>query len=131
MDIVNRHKNTFDDDDQQFGSNSCPLPTPGFWMMNNTESSSRPSQQKPFIVGVTGGTASGTVNQFSFLRNTGKTTCCDLILKSLQNQRVATISLDSYYKALCQEEIDRAHNMNYNFGSLSEFTIYLLFTRPP
>jgi uridine kinase len=57
------------------------------------------------------------VSSFRLLYDTaGKTTVCEVILEKLQNQRVATISLDSYYKALELEEIEAAHNMNYNFG---------------
>lgn len=62
MEIVNRYKNAsvFDDDDLSFASNSCPLPQSGSWMLNIQGATKPAHTQKPFIVGVTGGTASGT-----------------------------------------------------------------------
>eukprot|EP01127_Copromyxa_protea_P008308 TRINITY_DN1908_c0_g1_i1.p1 TRINITY_DN1908_c0_g1~~TRINITY_DN1908_c0_g1_i1.p1 ORF type:complete len:270 (-),score=48.07 TRINITY_DN1908_c0_g1_i1:72-881(-) len=115
MDIIGHRKrgSHYDEDDQAFGSNSCPLPESGFWMCEKKHSQVT-HHTKPFVVGVTGGTASG------------KTTTVDLILTSLDTQRVATISLDSYYKALSPEEIEAAHSMNYNFDHPNAFDWVLL-----
>src|SRR5689334_6720250 len=58
---------------------------------------------KPFLIGVSGGTASG------------KTSVCDLILNQLGDHRVAIISQDCFYKNLSPEEKQKAANKNYNF----------------
>jgi len=55
----------------------------------------------PFIIGVTGGTASG------------KTTVCSEIMKRLGTRRIAIICLDSFYKPLSQK--DRENVASYNF----------------
>jgi len=59
-------------------------------------------KQKPFIIGVAGGTASG------------KTSVCEDILKKLENQRVVIISQDSFYKSLEQNVLDEVHNYNFD-----------------
>ncbi|KAM9965560.1 hypothetical protein ACTFIW_005378 [Dictyostelium discoideum] len=61
----------------------------------------------PFIIGVTGGTASG------------KTTVCDEIMKRLENKRIAIICLDSFYRPLSKE--DRETVASYNFDHPDAF----------
>jgi len=107
MDIVSRRSKDTEKEESQ--ASSCPLPHSLLWR----EEVPRPTP-RPFVVGVTGGTASG------------KTTCCEHILKSVKNARVATLSLDSYYKALSEAEIEQAHNMNYNFDHPDAFDWELL-----
>ena len=51
-----------------------------------------PQQHEPFIIGVAGGTASG------------KTTVCNQIMQNLHDQRVAMISMDSFYRGLSEDE---------------------------
>lgn len=65
------------------------------------------SKRVPFLIGVTGGTASG------------KTSVCAKIQDELKDQRVATISLDSFYSPLTQE--DRANVAEYNFDHPKAF----------
>ncbi|EGC40571.1 uridine kinase [Dictyostelium purpureum] len=61
----------------------------------------------PFIIGVTGGTASG------------KTTVCDEIMKRLGHKRIAIICLDSFYRPLTKE--DREEVASYNFDHPDAF----------
>ncbi|KAF2069424.1 hypothetical protein CYY_009259 [Polysphondylium violaceum] len=68
----------------------------------------------PFIIGVTGGTASG------------KTTVCSEIMKRLGNKRIAIICLDSFYKSLTPKDIEAAHDANYNFDHPDAFDWELL-----
>eukprot|EP01132_Coremiostelium_polycephalum_P013220 gene13220-16125_t len=56
----------------------------------------------PFIIGVTGGTASG------------KTTVCDEIIKRLEGQRIGIICLDSFYKPLDKSILDNVANYNFD-----------------
>jgi hypothetical protein len=51
-----------------------------------------PVAHEPFIIGVAGGTASG------------KTTVCNQIMQNLHDQRVAMISMDSFYRGLTDAE---------------------------
>lgn len=41
-----------------------------------------------------------------------------MIDKRLGTQRVVIISLDSFYRALGSDDIDRAHRSEYNFGKI-------------
>jgi len=70
------------------------------------------TRNKPFIIGVSGGTASG------------KTSVCDIILKRLENKRVAIISQDSFYKSLSPENLANVHG--YNFDHPDAFDWVLL-----
>eukprot|EP01112_Ceratiomyxa_fruticulosa_P004668 TRINITY_DN1520_c0_g1_i1.p1 TRINITY_DN1520_c0_g1~~TRINITY_DN1520_c0_g1_i1.p1 ORF type:complete len:269 (+),score=61.07 TRINITY_DN1520_c0_g1_i1:495-1301(+) len=65
-------------------------------------SSVRGEDDKPFIIGVTGGTASG------------KTTVCEAILKKLSDQRVAIISQDSFYRSLNHDDLEQVHQYNFD-----------------
>jgi len=70
------------------------------------------SIRKPFFIGVTGGTASG------------KTTVCQEIVNRLNDQRITTISLDSFYKPLSDEEIENV--ISYNLDHPNAFDWELL-----
>ncbi|KAG2405390.1 Uridine kinase-like protein [Vigna angularis] len=52
---------------------------------------------RPFVIGVSGGTASG------------KTTVCDMIIQQLHDHRV-----DSFYRGLRPEELERVHEYNFD-----------------
>lgn len=65
--------------------------------------------QEPLFIGVAGGTASG------------KTTVCDQVINRLQEQSVAVICLDSFYRDLTPEEIEAAENGLHNFDSPNAF----------
>ncbi|TKY63081.1 Uridine kinase protein 1 [Spatholobus suberectus] len=54
---------------------------------------------QPFVIGVSGGTASG------------KTTVCDMIIQQLHDHRVV---LDSFYRGLRPEELERVHEYNFD-----------------
>lgn len=70
---------------------------------------SRPSSagREPFIIGVSGGTASG------------KTTVCDQIIQQLHDHRVVLVNQDSFYRGLTQEEMK--HVSEYNFDHPDAF----------
>ncbi|GLT61683.1 hypothetical protein SLA2020_343720 [Shorea laevis] len=59
-----------------------------------------PSQ--PFVIGVSGGTASG------------KTTVCDMIIQQLHDHRVVLVNQDSFYHGLTPEESKRVHEYNFD-----------------
>ncbi len=67
------------------------------------------SAQKPFIIGVAGGSASG------------KTTVCNDIVANLPGKRVVTISQDSFYKNLDQEARALAAQNAYDFDHPNAF----------
>jgi len=90
----------------------------GFWkdpitITNQIASSESEPRNKPFLIGVTGGTASG------------KTTVCDIIIQKLADQRVTTVSLDSFYRALTPAEL--ANVGNHNFDHPDAFDWELLY----
>ncbi|KMZ61907.1 Uridine kinase [Zostera marina] len=62
---------------------------------------------QPFVIGVSGGTASG------------KTTVCDMIIQQLHDHRVVLINQDSFYRGLTAEE--SAHANEYNFDHPDAF----------
>lgn len=62
--------------------------------------SSAPKQ--PFVIGVSGGTASG------------KTTVCDMIIQQLHDHRVVLVNQDSFYRGLTAEELQRVHEYNFD-----------------
>ncbi|KAF7801689.1 uridine kinase-like protein 1, chloroplastic [Senna tora] len=64
------------------------------------QSDSPPTQ--PFVIGVSGGTASG------------KTTVCDMIIQQLHDHRVVLVNQDSFYRGLTPEESERAHEYNFD-----------------
>ncbi|GMJ08861.1 uridine/cytidine kinase 2, uridine kinase-like 2 [Hibiscus trionum] len=59
--------------------------------------------KQPFVIGVSGGTASG------------KTTVCDLIIQQLHDHRVVLVNQDSFYRGLTAEELKRVHEYNFEF----------------
>ncbi|KAL1371401.1 hypothetical protein HN51_001639 [Arachis hypogaea] len=63
-------------------------------------SPSAPSQ--PFVIGVSGGTASG------------KTTVCELIIQQLQDHRVVLVCQDSFYRGLTNDELKHVHEYNFD-----------------
>ncbi|XP_010436027.1 PREDICTED: uridine kinase-like protein 1, chloroplastic [Camelina sativa] len=72
---------------------------------SSSSSSSSPASEapkQPFIIGVTGGTASG------------KTTVCDMIIQQLHDQRVVLVNQDSFYRGLTSEELQRAQEYNFD-----------------
>nr|KJB70798.1 hypothetical protein B456_011G091700 [Gossypium raimondii] len=63
--------------------------------------------RQPFVMGVSGGTASG------------KTTVCDMIIQQLHDHRVVLANQDSFYRGLTTEELKRVHE--YNFDNPNAF----------
>jgi len=80
----------------------------------NTQNTTEEPRNRPFLIGVTGGTASG------------KTSVCEIIIQKLADQRVATISLDSFYRALSREELSNV--ANHNFDHPDAFDWALLYS---
>ncbi|KAI4336304.1 hypothetical protein L6164_014845 [Bauhinia variegata] len=74
-------------------TSSCSLP-------QSSPCSTAPKQ--PFVIGVSGGTASG------------KTTVCDLIIQQLQDHRVVLVSQDSFYRGLTDDEMKHVHEYNFD-----------------
>uniref|UniRef100_A0A6N2K442 Uridine kinase n=1 Tax=Salix viminalis TaxID=40686 RepID=A0A6N2K442_SALVM len=58
--------------------------------------------KQPFVIGVSGGTASG------------KTTVCDMIIQQLHDHRVVLVNQDSFYRGLTPEESKRVHEYNFD-----------------
>ncbi|KAJ6965508.1 hypothetical protein NC652_003400 [Populus alba x Populus x berolinensis] len=58
--------------------------------------------KQPFVIGVSGGTASG------------KTTVCDMIIQELHDHRVVLVNQDSFYRGLTPEESKRVHEYNFD-----------------
>ncbi|URE07849.1 uridine kinase [Musa troglodytarum] len=63
--------------------------------------------RQPFVIGVSGGTASG------------KTTVCDMIIQQLHDHRVVLVNQDSFYRGLTAEE--SKHVQDYNFDHPDAF----------
>ena len=72
------------------------------------------SKNKPYIIGITGGSASG------------KTSLSIEIFKTLELQDCLLISMDSYYRVISDEE--RSNLINYNFDHPSAFDFELLYS---
>ncbi|KAM7509798.1 hypothetical protein LguiB_008673 [Lonicera macranthoides] len=77
----------------RFSSSSASIPS-------TLADSNAPKQ--PFVIGVSGGTASG------------KTTVCDMIIQQLHDHRVVLVNQDSFYRGLTPEESDRVHEYNFD-----------------
>ncbi|KAI7986555.1 hypothetical protein LOK49_LG14G01001 [Camellia lanceoleosa] len=58
--------------------------------------------KQPFVIGVSGGTASG------------KTTVCDMIIQQLHDHRVVLVNQDSFYRGLTAEEAKCVHEYNFD-----------------
>ncbi|KAL4192526.1 hypothetical protein AMTRI_Chr06g172430 [Amborella trichopoda] len=69
-------------------------------LLQSSESEENKPKQ-PFVIGVSGGTASG------------KTTVCDMIIQQLHDHRVVLVNQDSFYRGLTAEELE--HVQEYNF----------------
>jgi uridine kinase len=100
-------KTSSDSDDENLFSLSCPTSSTGFWRDQNhfsthhqSSSSKINKQHKTFVLGISGGQASG------------KTTVCDMVKAKLAN-RVGVIQLSSFYKPLSEEDLN--HVEDYNF----------------
>jgi uridine kinase len=65
----------------------------------------RHNQDKPFVIGVCGGSASG------------KTTVCEILKSSLTTEEISIVACDSFYKVLSTEQKQQAHASNYDFDS--------------
>mmetsp|Transcript_2298 Transcript_2298/g.4663 ORF Transcript_2298/g.4663 Transcript_2298/m.4663 type:complete len:492 (-) Transcript_2298:708-2183(-) len=76
-------------------------------LFNNGLTDQDSVKREPFVIGVAGGTASG------------KTTVCNQIMQSLHDQRVAMISMDSFYRGLT--EYEKANVSEYNFDHPNSF----------
>lgn len=99
MDIKRPARVDSDEEDNLGLSISCPIPpSHGKWKLAREAKPERP----PFLIGAAGGTASG------------KTTVCEMIVKELQNKRVATLSLDSFYKPPTPEQLANIQNFNFD-----------------
>ncbi|XP_020206305.1 uridine kinase-like protein 1, chloroplastic isoform X1 [Cajanus cajan] len=72
------------------------------WHPSTTSSSSPTSSHHPFVIGVSGGTASG------------KTTVCDMIIQQLQDHRVVLVCQDSFYRGLTNDELKHVHEYNFD-----------------
>ncbi|MCL7024906.1 hypothetical protein MKW94_023752 [Papaver nudicaule] len=78
-------------------STSSPPPPPSLSSIVAADSS-----KQPFVIGVSGGTASG------------KTTVCDLIIQQLHDHRVVLVNQDSFYRGLTAEESEHVHEYNFD-----------------
>ncbi|KAL4634406.1 hypothetical protein ACB092_04G197200 [Castanea dentata] len=58
--------------------------------------------KQPFVIGVSGGTASG------------KTTVCDMMIQQLHDHRVVLVNQDSFYRGLTDEELKHVHEYNFD-----------------
>ncbi|PHT45743.1 Uridine kinase-like protein 2, chloroplastic [Capsicum baccatum] len=79
---------------------ASPTPTPTHFSTTNPLDSTIPKQ--PFVIGVSGGTASG------------KTTVCDMIIQQLHDHRVVLVNQDSFYRGLTLDEMKRVHEYNFD-----------------
>jgi len=99
MNITNKRQRDRADDINLL-SQSCPSIFDN-GIRGTTSSPKRELNNMPFMIGVSGGSASG------------KTTVCDKILSRF-NDRVMIISLDSFYKPLSHNELDNVKNYNFD-----------------
>jgi uridine kinase len=65
----------------------------------------RHNQDRPFVIGVCGGSASG------------KTTVCEILKSALTSEEISVISCDSFYKVLTPGQKEAAYANNYDFDS--------------
>jgi len=79
------------------------------------QSNGKSHTKQIFIIGITGGTASG------------KTTVTDTIVKRLADKRVAVIAQDSFYKSLTIEQRESAKKSEYNFDHPEAFDYDLMY----
>ncbi len=74
----------------------------------------RHNQDRPFVIGVCGGSASG------------KTTVCEILKSSLTSEEISVISCDSFYKALTPAQKEAAYANKYDFDSPSAIDFELM-----
>ena len=74
----------------------------------------RHNQDKPFLIGVCGGSASG------------KTTVCEILKNALTTEEISLFSSDSFYKALTSEQKLSAYANEYDFDSPSAIDFELM-----
>ena len=74
-------------------------------MLSPASPAMRHNQDKPFVIGVCGGSASG------------KSTVCELLKHSLTTEEISVISCDSFYKALTPKQKADAYANEYDFDS--------------
>ncbi|KAK2169705.1 hypothetical protein NP493_1177g00003 [Ridgeia piscesae] len=75
---------------------------------------SRGQLREPFVIGISGGSASG------------KTTVAKRIIETLNVQWVSLLSMDSFYKVLSEKDHELAANAEYNFDHPDAFDFDLL-----
>ncbi|MBA0570036.1 hypothetical protein Golob_003724 [Gossypium lobatum] len=80
-----------------FSGLRCPTAT-----ATSTAFSDANAPRQPFVIVVSGGTASG------------KTTVCDMIIQQLHDHRVVLVNQDSFYRGLTTEELKRVHEYNFD-----------------
>ncbi|KVI09215.1 Phosphoribulokinase/uridine kinase [Cynara cardunculus var. scolymus] len=73
--------------------------------------------KQPFVIGVSGGTASG------------KTTVCDMIIQQLHDHRVVLVNQDSFYRGLTAEESERAHEYNFDHPVTADECLLILLNK--
>ncbi|KAI8541330.1 hypothetical protein RHMOL_Rhmol08G0052700 [Rhododendron molle] len=78
------------------------LTIPAFSSPSSSTPADSNSPKRPFVIGVSGGTASG------------KTTVCDMIIQQLHDHRVVLVNQDSFYRGLTAEEAERVHEYNFD-----------------
>jgi len=113
---IKRNKNFRDDDCDPSLSTSCPIPRAGvgFWLNspNTPLLPVHPEEPRgPFLIGVAGGTASG------------KTSVCNEIIQKLGDHRVASFSLDSFYRNLTHSELENVANHNFDHPDAFDWTL--------
>ncbi|KAL0395778.1 UNVERIFIED_CONTAM: Uridine kinase-like protein 1, chloroplastic [Sesamum calycinum] len=83
--------------DSLAAASPSPTPTPSSYPVRDF-----PTHKQPFVIGVSGGTASG------------KTTVCDMIIQQLHDHRVVLVNQDSFYRGLTPAELKRVHEYNFD-----------------
>nr|CAB3481528.1 unnamed protein product [Digitaria exilis] len=96
-------------DSRRLSSSSLPSPphSNGNGAPKGLSSPQAGGGRQPFVIGVSGGTASG------------KTTVCDMIIQQLHDHRVVLVNQDSFYHGLTEEQSE--HVQDYNFDHPDAF----------
>ncbi|CAN6446992.1 unnamed protein product [Victoria cruziana] len=92
----------YDDMEAASGAHFSGLRLDGLLSSPTALSLAADSPKEPFVIGVSGGTASG------------KTTVCDMIIQQLHDHRVVLVNQDSFYRGLTVEESERVHEYNFD-----------------
>lgn len=80
----------------------CPTSSPPASSASAPSVADVNAPKQPFVIGVSGGTASG------------KTTVCDMIIQQLHDHRVVLVNQDSFYRGLTPEESEHVHEYNFD-----------------